>query len=905
LVQAGEVRGLADELGVSEAAPLGDVVPALSAWRARRAEQELVDGWRYGVVWKPVEEPALVPLRGRWLLVGGEEQGGDVALMSAALVGQGAEVEVLRWGQGEWDRYSLARHLAGLEAVTGVVALVAGDSRPTAEYESVSWGAVATLTLVQALGDAGVEAPVWCLTRGGVSVDSVEAVENPGQALVWGLGQAVALEQPRRWGGLVDLPVHLNSSVLSRLGVILGRASGEDQVAVRASGLYARRLVPVSGDRKTSPTWSPEDTVLITGGTGVLGSHCAKWMAEHGAGRLVLLSRRGPDAPGARDLEEDLLTRGCDVKIIACDISDRSALEEVLSTIQPEHPLRTIVHAAGINEFKAITDLTLAEFVAVVDGKVTGAVHLDELTSTLDIAAFVLFSSAAGVWGGSHQGSYAAANAFLDALAEYRRQYGRPATSIAWGPWAGEGMAAGPVSDRLTSIGLIPMQPNQALTALSRAVSHDQPCVTIADVDWDSFVETYTMLRPSPFLDDIARKSPERTLASPAPTSDIRRQLADLPAEQQLIALQDLIMKEAASILGHTDLNAVTPQRPFHELGFDSLATVKLRNRLIRLTEIEFQASAVYENDSGEALGRYLLALMEDTGPTVGGRDGHASESGSLESLSDVYREIALLGRMSEAEDLAVGAARLRSVEEDASVLRQWIRPLQLTVGEEVPSIFCFPPFAPVEGAIQFARFAGHFTGRRNVSVLSLPGFVVGEPLAGSHEVLVEALARAVMESAREKPLALLGYSSSSWIAQPVARVLEEAGAQVDALVLLDPYLPDSMSLSFRRAMNYEVLVRRGAFVKMDFTQLTALATYRKMHRSWEPTPVVAPTLVIRPDECIPGPPEEPVCELNWRAHWPLPHIQVNVPGDHCTMMGELSPQAAAAIEEWLLTNIG
>ncbi|WP_269859735.1 beta-ketoacyl reductase, partial [Streptomyces sp. RPT161] len=215
----------------------------------------------------------------------------------------------------------------------------------------------------------------------------------------------------------------------------------EDQVAVRSAGVFGRRLVRAPQDGAEGGSWVPSGTVLVTGGTGALGAEVARWLVRHGAGRVLLTSRRGMDAPGAVELQAELAATGVEVVIAACDVADRDALAELLAAIPAEQPLTGVIHAAGVLDDGVLDALTPERFEKVWQAKAASALNLHELTRELDLSAFVLFSSISGTLGSTGQANYAAANAYLDALAEQRRADGLVATSVAWGAWAA-GMAA-------------------------------------------------------------------------------------------------------------------------------------------------------------------------------------------------------------------------------------------------------------------------------------------------------------------------------------------------------------------------------------------------------------------------------------------------------------------------------
>ncbi|MEV0041883.1 beta-ketoacyl reductase, partial [Streptomyces sp. NPDC050804] len=345
----------------------------------------------------------------------------------------------------------------------GVVSLLAlRDSLA----DGVPEGAALTAVLLQALGDAGIGAPLWCLTRSAVSVRRTDEPRHPLQAAVWGLGRVAALEYPERWGGLIDLPETPDERTGAGLTGVLAGLDGEDQVALRDSAVLARRLVRAPG-KHPARAWDPDGTVLITGGTGALGAHVARRLARDGVQHLVLLSRRGPEAPGADALRAELEGLGARVTLTACDAADRDQLAAVLADIPAGHPLTGVVHTAGVLDDGVLDRLTPERFAPVFRAKVTSALLLDELTRDLDLTAFVLFSSASAAVGNLGQANYAAANAVLDALAERRRARDLPATSIAWGAWGGGGMAEGAGADEAARrAGIGAMDPEPACEAL-------------------------------------------------------------------------------------------------------------------------------------------------------------------------------------------------------------------------------------------------------------------------------------------------------------------------------------------------------------------------------------------------------------------------------------------------------
>ncbi|MEU5998102.1 type I polyketide synthase, partial [Streptomyces sp. NPDC047197] len=436
VVEDGDLDDVARTLDVSSDAPLSAVLPRLSAWRKEQLGRSTAEGWRYRVEWRPIAAGSR-QLDGAWLVVAepGEERAGWVR---DALTRNGADVHVLHVDPEAVD---WTVQLAGLSDLSGVVSLV---GLADVGASTVPVGVAATVGLLQALGD--VEVPLWCLTSGAVSAGADDVVDGFEQSMLWGLGRVAALERPGCWGGLVDLPEARDDEAGDLLVSVLAGSGDEDQVALRAGKILGRRLVPAPLGKAPGTGWSPSGTVLVTGGTGALGAHVARWLVAKGAEHLLLTNRRGLEADGAAELHAELTALGARVTIAACDVADRDALADVLASVPAEFPLTAVVHAAGIERSAAISDLDpddLAEFADVLTAKVDGARNLHELLSDTQLDAFVLFSSIAGVWGSGGQSAYAAANAYLDALAEHRRAAGLPATAVAWGPWGGGGMVAG------------------------------------------------------------------------------------------------------------------------------------------------------------------------------------------------------------------------------------------------------------------------------------------------------------------------------------------------------------------------------------------------------------------------------------------------------------------------------
>ncbi|MEU5926559.1 SDR family NAD(P)-dependent oxidoreductase, partial [Streptomyces antimycoticus] len=620
-VEREDLEALATALEVdAEEASLAMVVPALASWRRARRERSELDSWRYHIAWKPLGDALTAPhdrssAGATWLIAApaGAPEGPRVA---EALRERGAGVRLVELTEADAVREALARRLGEATAdapPTAVLSLLALAEEPYAAGTAQPLGLALNLALLQALGDTGADVPIWYATRGAVSVGRADVLDHPLQALTWGLGRIAAAEYPRRRGGLVDLPGTLDDRAIARLcGVLAGRLTGEDQVAVRASGVHGRRLVRASAalTDATAP-WRPRGTVLVTGGTGGLGAHVARWLARGGAEHLVLTSRRGSEAPGADELADELRESGVRVTVAACDAADRDALAALLATLdEDEAPLDAVVHTAGVLDDGVLDTLTPERAEGVLRPKVDAALHLHELTRDRELSAFVLFSSFAGTLGGPGQGSYAAANAFLDALAHARRAQGLPATSVAWGAWSGGGLVDEAVEARLRATGMPAMAPDPAIGALQRALDVGDTHVAVADIEWDRLIAATPSLDGAAVLGELP--DARRTDTADATTADadtpLAQRLAGLSPQEAEDALADLVSTEVAAALGYPDTTAVESGRAFRELGFDSLTAVDLRNRLNAATGLRLPVTLVFDYPTVTALTRFLLA---------------------------------------------------------------------------------------------------------------------------------------------------------------------------------------------------------------------------------------------------------------------------------------------------------
>ncbi|AEM83630.1 Beta-ketoacyl synthase [Streptomyces violaceusniger Tu 4113] len=410
----------------------------------------------------------------------------------------------------------------------------------------------------------------------------------------------------------------------------------------------------------TLPTaLDPEGTVLITGGTGTLGAATARHLvAQHGVRRLLLISRRGLDAPGATELAAELTGLGARVSIAACDAADRAALAKLLESVPERHPLTAVVHAAGLLRDATVEALTPDQLDEVLRAKADAAWNLHELTRDAGLSAFVLFSAAAGLLGAAGQGNYAAANAFLDALAAHRHAQGLPATSLAWGYWAQATGMTGGMTDadraRLARAGMVGLETEQGLALLDIALDSGRPALAPIRLDLATLRrEAHADDLPPLFRSLVRGAAPQAATGAAGPGGAAPADaFATLSEEDRQQALLKLVRNATATVLGHDAADAIHPAQNFRELGFDSLTAVELRNRLGAATGLRLPATLVFDHPTPTAVVRLLRELLVPA---------QVAPGGSLLTGLDTL-DAALTGGIADREQRARIAVRLREL---------------------------------------------------------------------------------------------------------------------------------------------------------------------------------------------------------------------------------------------------
>jgi thioesterase domain-containing protein/NADP-dependent 3-hydroxy acid dehydrogenase YdfG/acyl carrier protein len=631
-------------------------------------------------------------------------------------------------------------------------------------------------------------------------------------------------------------------------------------------------------------------------------------VTRYGATHLLLASRSGDQAEGAAEFAAELERLGATVTTAACDVTDRAAVEKLLAGVAPEHPLTAVVHAAGVLDDGLAASLTDEQLERVLRPKADAAVHLHDLTAGCELRAFVLFSSASGTFGGLGQANYAAANAFLDALARQRHAAGLPATSLAWGTWApASGMTTLSETDvrRMARGGVVPLTAEQGLALLDAALADPgRPVLVPARLDPRALraqAEAAGVAVPGIFR-GLVRPSVRRAAQAAADPGE-RQRLARLPEAERLAALVELVRAQTATVLGHGDATAIDREAGFGDLGFDSLTAVELRNRLSTATGLKLPPTLVFDHPTPAGLARRLheeFATVVEADAAGAGGEGNGARTraatGGGGSLLPLFADAVERGAVREfvASMNALSRFRPAFTEPPGSVAAAGVR---LAGGPDGPVLLCLPPIIGVSGPHQYARFAAALRGRRNVLALPHPGFRAGEPVAEDPRALARAHAETALRLAGGAPFALAGYSSGGFVAHAVAEHLESQGAAPAAVILLDSYPPDETEL-LERLIPAVIRGMRDRRERMlggeDDSWLTAMGRY--MSFDWTPSAVSAPTLLVRSSRPLPGLPED----APWQATWKFPHATADVPGDHFTMMEAHAGASALSVDAWL-----
>ena len=574
---------LYDEHGGLVAEALGLHLRLASREALLRATRRAADDWLYEVAWNPAPAQEATAEPEHWILVG-ERDG-----LAAALV---AELATCSFGAtlvAGGDAAALDRALGEASGRCRVVHL----ARPVGDTDVVRATAAALMTAQRTLAGTD-DAEVWMVTRG---AQPASPAVDPDQAPIWGLARVLAVEQPERWGGIIDLDPDVAPPVVEAVVLVdaIRAAGDEDQLAVRDGQRLVPRLVRRPAGAPSRPvSWRRDGAYLVTGGLGGLGLQLARWMAAGGAGTVVLTgrsglppraewdridpaSRRGGQVAAIRAAEE----LGADVVVVAADVADPVAMTALVDRFGADlPPLAGVVHVAAALGTAPVTAMTPADIDAMFSAKVTGTRVLHELTADLPLDFFVMFSSTSALWGSRELGHYAAANQYLDAMAHRRHALGLTALTIDWGTWDEMRVATADERSAVAAGGLHPMPTDDALAMLGTLLGQpDTAQVAVAAVDWAVLKPVYEARRRRPFLSAVESVRPSPVARRDAPPA-LALRLAGVGGEARRELVVDHLCEEVARALGIADARTVDVDLGLFEMGMDSLMSVELKNRL-------------------------------------------------------------------------------------------------------------------------------------------------------------------------------------------------------------------------------------------------------------------------------------------------------------------------------------
>lgn len=634
----------------------------------------------YDIEWHPITSPPPPEPSGTWIVVA--PVGDSTGWIESSLVAAGAHARVLPAEASPADLVSevvAAGHdLAGLVLIA---TLDDHNDQPLTAEHLLTCSSATSAALIQAIRVmeecAPADARVFVVTRGAQPPGDGPSSLRLCGAAIWGAARAVTLEHPDRFGTVIDLDT-TSADERADASAVLGElcsADFEEQVAYRAGQRLAPRLVArpdFAGDRDDTatppgPRLDPEATYMITGGRGSLGRAVAEWLADRGARHLVLVGRT--PLPARAEWESEALpadvrpviatvrrleSAGVDVSTPAADASDRDAMARLLDAIPDDRPIRGVVHAAGTFTLRSAVDTTTEDLVDMLMPKVHGAWTLYELTADLELDFFVMFSSAAAVWGSALAAGYAAANHVEDALAQFGRRQGRPTLAVNWGWWAGGGMASPELQKYFRSIGLGTLPRDVALTALGHLIARGEAAATVAPVDWSRFKPVFEARRRRHLLDRIEVDLGPGGAGDNQEAEGMLVRLSDMPPARRTALVAELLQEEVSGVLGLPTGRRVDPELGFFDMGMDSLMSVELQRRLKQRTGVTLPVTSLFERPCIAALAEYLV--QDCLAPRNGQETSDGPIALDLEAASDGTKD---LDGVDEAELLALLAAEV------------------------------------------------------------------------------------------------------------------------------------------------------------------------------------------------------------------------------------------------------
>ena len=570
-----------------------------------------VDHLLYERVWRRAVAPASTPrdAHGRWALIA--DRSGVAAELSRLLEEHGGECVA------DPDVSSLRGvvYLRALDAVAGK------DSDTDALKGDVERAVRGALALVQSCGST----PVWLVTQGATAGAVPAAGIRVAQSPLWGLGRALAVDRPGALGGLVDLDpaASVADSARQLLDALTG-AGGEDMMAFRAGARYLPRLQRAEPfPAPTAPTvFDADDTMLITGGTGGLGLRLVEWLAAHGARHLILCSRRPPDATAESHLHR-LRSSGVDLTTLQVDVADYEALKRQLdAAVTGRLGVTGVFHLAGALDDGQLANQTWDRFAGVFRSKVDGAWNLHRLTQRVALKHFVLFSSVASLVPVAGQSNYAAANAFLDALAHHRHAHGLPALVVNWGPWSEAGHAATDYGrqahQHLAALGIGAVAPDEGMRVLEALLRQDRVQAAAVSVDWPRLFHADPAAARLGFLAelvDLPGVAPGDQLRQP---SELVDGLQALPLDERRPHVMGYLSDMVTAALKLRTDDPIDGRVRLFDIGLDSIMALELKNRLERALGVKLSATLLFVRPTLESLSDYILTeILTDPTPAA------------------------------------------------------------------------------------------------------------------------------------------------------------------------------------------------------------------------------------------------------------------------------------------------
>ena len=641
-VQSGSTERIGQLLQLSESGQrehLSALLPALNNWYEQTEAKATVDGWCYEEQWQrmsasassTVTDAASPAAEGLcWLVSGHWPDAIHLERLHEIFRALGTLVECLTVNEAmvrlQADAGTAEEHVLWPRTVV----YLAGELPPgTSLADEKPWLRATSEAAALAQGisqrkDASATR-LWLCTPHALRIRDDDVPTAPYLQALCGLGRTLNLELPNCFGGLADLGPADDLTLRRMATTFLSaepRSAGEE-FALRGQELWTRRLHHAPSRRGLEPAarkWEPQGAILITGGTGALGSFLSHWLAERGAQRLILTSRRGEHAPGAADLVAALAGKGCHAEVRACDVSDSVAVDalirELTSREESRPALRHIFHLAGEVVDVSLNELTPEAIEEEQSGKLGGAWVLHDAVQRweCELELFVLYGSASGFLGNYGQSAYSAANAGLTGLVHLRRAKGLPATIIHWGAWADGGMAAAPNAEaQLRRRGAAYMKPELCLLGLERALQEGREDLAVFDVDWARMRELAG--RPSPLLSELPEmRAAQAVLDEESAKNDsdiLRLELQKLTGRERRSRVLSLVRNLVAVVLRINDPLTLGTEVGFVDLGMDLLMAVEVRNRLTKQTGLSVPATLVFDHPNLKAVSEWVLEALE------------------------------------------------------------------------------------------------------------------------------------------------------------------------------------------------------------------------------------------------------------------------------------------------------